>query len=1223
MEYQKILVGDTPYEFPVDMSDDEITQLLRKETQATEVATPTPEKPALSPLKPLRPLKGSVSPVETPQEQPKQAYRPFSQVRADVTVESLKEDKDWLDASSMMYQMWERKPYEGSNEDLVEWSRGFMADFNYNLIQTGRSALRLEDQDQTTKEAFLFMMDTFDNTEMSWGGAWNTTKAIATDPTTWVGISTVIGAGARPIVAGAAKETLRQMLKSAIGRTGAVAGLEGGIILHADDRIRQGIETSAGRQEEFDAVRSAKATALGVAGGAVLGTVADLGITALKGLKKAPTPEVPTIRPDLLPTRFGDEFEDVIPPDVTPTPTVDAPIIETREVKGFSVASIRTGVKTVPTTRAELDTFAADLARQLKEVGAETSDDAIGALRKADMTPEEWLVFGRSVQMASEEKKKELAELLGAARTVDPEGEVALQRQIGELEVEVTALDSAESAMASLAGAQLQARKFGLPELRNLTPATLMESEGLTREAAEVRYQELVLGAYQSQEAKKITRAFDAKVDKALADGDMREALRLVTERNREVNHLVGIGQNEAGFWAKATEFSISNVFSATTLAINLVPSGVKTLVVPGMKALLTNPLQKAVRAEMAASYSAMRSSTGGAWRAAKASWRYEQALLTRDADRFLESGLAIKGVKGGVIRFFPRALNATDEFLSQLNYNAFVAGKAASEAAYAGAEKGLIGRELDAFIKEASKSAVENAYKQDSAEALISPIVKKGVNLKLKGEELNRYIETEAMKDPSAIRAGSDQEALDLVRDMLYKREFTGKGMISGGAKAYEDYVNKYPVIKVAMGQLFFRTPIRVFEEGLRFTPGIQFLMPNYLSDLRGLNGLNKQVRARGEALMGLTMTSAIMTMYAEGRLTGDGAYSDWRQQRLRQDSQLPDPYTIKLEDGSTWNYRFFDPVATPIKIIVNTLERMDQLAIREAQGEFINQAEWKQATALMTVATGAITSAVRDANLFAGINGTIEALEAAGNPEDKAGAFVKYFGEKLHLMAPNTLHKIAKSNDPTMSDPATFYQMLQTRLLTSVGGRDTVLTSKSYDHMGRVRTMTDIGTLHNIFSTATVEERSKGRSPQELFVDQELDRLQKETGLVIRVPINHSYTGTLDLRTVSTEAGDRTLFDRWNQIYAERLPVDALYAILASPLPDGTFKHKGARVATVSSLISQVRDMAFKEMMSEESAVIDRMINGKLKSATSKAGLWDSDRKTPTPKFETPWSQ
>ena len=55
-------------------------------------------------------------------------------------------------------------------------------------------------------------------------------------------------------------------------------------------------------------------------------------------------------------------------------------------------------------------------------------------------------------------------------------------------------------------------------------------------------------------------------------------------------------------------------------------------------------------------------------------------------------------------------------------------------------------------------------------------------------------------------------------MQDVLFKRDFSGEGAASTAAKGYEGFVNRNPVMRLA-GRLFFRTPVRVFEEGLRLT--------------------------------------------------------------------------------------------------------------------------------------------------------------------------------------------------------------------------------------------------------------------------------------------------------------------------------------------------------------------------------------------------------------------
>jgi hypothetical protein len=359
---------------------------------------------------------------------------------------------------------------------------------------------------------------------------------------------------------------------------------------------------------------------------------------------------------------------------------------------------------------------------------------------------------------------------------------------------------------------------------------------------------------------------------------------------------------------------------------------------------------------------------------------------------------------------------------------------------------------------------------------------------------------------------------------------------------------------------------------------------------------------------MMSLAMTGTVLTLYAQGAITGDGAYSHWKQQRARGDSDLPEPYTIRFPDGSTWSYRNFDPLATPLKIIVNGLERYENLAMRHRQGEFIDKPLWAQAMAAITVGTSAIAQAIRDANLMSGLDGAIELAENMADPESRDGAGLKYIGERLRWLVPNTMHKIAKSNDPEIDDPATFWQMVESRLLhgASLGQYDRS-TPLSYDVLGNVRTPNDTGAMWNIFNTATPEERGKGKSEVELDVLRRLDFISKQTGVTFDVPNKHRMTGNLDLRTQMTSDGEETLFDRWQRYYKEMAPEQILAPILDAGAPIGTMSVDGATVSLTRSTINQLRDAAFYRLMAEEAQVTDRVIQSLIRQSEVKSGFWD----------------
>ena len=1181
-------------------------------------------------------------------------YQGFAPVRKDIDPKTLNSDQDWLKASMLMYQFWERKPYEGTQDDLAEWGKDSLGNFNYNLVSMAEIANALRSASQEEKEAFLYMMDTYDNTNISWEGTGRAFKGIATDPTTVVGIGTLgIGFAGKAMGKQAIKQGVRKIILDSMARTGIAAGIEGAVFSAADSSMRQGIEVNAGRRTETDLSKIGVDAAIGAVAGLTLGTAADAALTSIiKGVKglRGGTPEVPgaatRIAPEATPSvagvtpqaeakiasgastdplgqmdLFARQQDGRLPADeIIPTLGVDVPKIDVPEMNTGLRTTRVNGEETAKLGKQELADQADVVVKQLRDVETKDLPTVLESLRvREDLSREEIRIVDKGIQNYKNEVVTELA----AARTerlaldakvnltdVEIAKHQQLEARIADLEERSAGAVKADDATGSMAGSILQDRQDPMKALKGVTIESIMAEKGVTKAEAEQVWAEMVGKANLEGEGQKITTAYDEKATTALENDDLAGAAMAAVQKHRELDAKINaLAPKAASFIDKLGEFFISNVFSIKTIIVNLIPSGLKTLVIPGLKAVLNNPFEKATRVEAAASYSAMRSSFGGAMRAAAAGFRYEQAILTRDGTRLVEGEMAMKGKLAGAWRIFPRILNASDEFLSKLNYDSFVAGKAAAEAAIEGTEKGLKGKGLDDFIDNATKKALDDAMRPTTGDELVSPIINKGLNLGLTGEDLFKYVEREAMRDPQALRKGNDEEALNFVRDVLYKRKFSGENGASEAAQWYEEGMKKFPSVKLVVGQLFFRTPVRVFEEGIRLTPGVQFLAPGFRKDLQGVNGPLRQVRAQAEAMTSLVVASGVLSLYAQGRITGDGAYDDYKQQKNRVDGPQAEPYTIKMSDGSTWSYRGFDPIATPVKIMINAMERMDKLRIREAQGEFIDKSFYKEPLALISVGVMSIATAIRDASLVEGASNFYKFIKAAFNPEEGESAFIKALGDKLFLLVPNTLHKIARDNDPQIRDPVTFWQMVEQKLLRPVG-LDESKTAFAYDVLGNIRKSNDTGALWNVFSTATVEERAKGMTEKEQFVMTEMDRLARTTGFIAKPPIKHPDFGETDMRTIMAADGKRTIYDVWQQNYKAQNPVEPLYDVLSSQAPEGTFKYAGVKEETVRKIISDYQNNAFAITMSQEQKVMDKFISETLLKAKSNAGFFSTPR-------------
>ena len=1182
------------------------------------------------------------------------SFKGFAPVRKDIDPKSLNADQDWLKASMLMYQFWERKPYEGTQDDLAEWGKDSLGNFNYNLVSMAEIANALRNASQDEKEAFLYMMDTYDNTNISWQGTGRAFKGILTDPTTVVGVGTLgIGFAGKALGKQAIKQGLRKIVIDSMARTGIAAGVEGAVFSAADSSIRQGVEVSAGRRSEISLSKIGVDATIGAVAGVVLGTAADAALTGIiKGVKgiRADTPGVPSEATRIDPV-LSEVISGVTPPveakvasavtpepprqmelfqrqqdgrlpadEILPTMGVDVPKIDVPETNTGLRTTRVNGEETAKLGKQELSDQADVVVQQLRDVETKDLPTVLENLRtRDDLSREEIRVVDKGVQNYKNEVVTELATARTERLALDAkvnlnEAEIVrhqeLEARIVDLEERLDVSVKTDDAIGSMAGSILQDRQDPMNALKGVTIDSIMTEKGVTKAEAEQVWAEMVGKANLESEGQKISAAYDAKATTALENDDLAGAAMAAVQKHRELDaKITALAPKASSFIDKLGEFFISNVFSIKTIIVNLIPSGLKTLVIPGLKAVLNNPFEKATRVEAAASYSAMRSSFGGAMKAAAAGFRYEQAILTRDGTRLVEGELAMKGKLAGAWRIFPRILNASDEFLSKLNYDSFIAGRAAAEAAIEGTEKGLKGKVLDDFIDIASKKALDDAMRPTTGDELVSPIINKGLNLGLTGDDLFKYVEREAVRDPQALRKGNDDEALNFVRDVLYKRKFSGENGASKAAQWYEDGMKKFPSIKLVVGQLFFRTPVRVFEEGIRLTPGIQFLAPGFLKDLQGANGSLRQVRAQAEAMTSLVVASGVLSLYAQGRITGDGAYSDYKQQKNRVDGPQAEPYTIKMSDGSTWSYRGFDPIATPVKIMINALERMDKLRIREAQGEFVDKSFYKEPLALISVGVMSIATAIRDASLVEGASNFSKFVKTAFNPEEGESAFIKALGDKLFLLVPNTLHKIARDNDPQIRDPVTFWQMVEQKLLRPVG-LDEGKTAFAYDVLGNIRKANDTGALWNVFSTASVEERAKGLTEKEQFVMTEMDRLARTTGFIAKPPIKHPDFGDTDMRTIMSSDGKRTIYDVWQQNYKAQNPVDPLYDVLSSQAPEGTFKYAGVKEETVRKIISDYQNNAFAITMSQEQKVMDKFISETLLKAKSNAGLFSTPR-------------
>lgn len=1247
-EYTDYKIGNTWYSLPNSLSDEEKEKALGQLYQQ--------------------------APKEAQQAVTVDPYRPFGEVIPEVEPEDLQFDEEWLRAAKALQELDSGRtvPMLGSVDDparLNKWARLYMSR-TYSLTDLGKVAHMVKEEGtQHQKEAFVYMMDQFDEAQMSWWGAAAGFDALLGDPLTYVGGGAF---GASVLVKQSERAAIMESIKQGM-RTGVVAGAEGGIYAATDNTIRQGAEVDAGLKEDIDNWEVAEATGAGVLFGfglgTVIGAVADQVAVRLRGAgKESSQAGVPTVSmtdevettgvPATLADEVGAGSKKVPEPTATATPRVTseglAGVPETLmdevgvpvsgkvekvvegEVLGNTKALLKVPERETPVPYAkqtvkESHEFAKALAEDLKGLHYTQTEDVVEHLRTGKMTDAEFETFGISVKDALDNTITEINEVTKKIVQASDETEAFRLRMLREeLDIQRQMLRDIDAPLASRNAAKNRWRQEGLTQTRKESPESIMEETGVSREEAYVEFARRAEAERASKAAKDLEREYDQQITTLQKQGKQGEAVGLIAEKHQALDALSEMSSgNEPGFWAKYVELAISNVFTTTTVMINVASSGAKMIYRPALKSLVDNPFELATRKELAATYSAMRAATNGALRAAWAAFKYEQAILSGgDPMKVMEGAhLAFKGKWAEYVRIFPRLVNASDEFLSRLTYEGFVAGKAAAEATEAGVKKGLNGKELDRFIKSETGVAVKGAY-DENLETKVAILLRKGENLKLEGPRLVSYIKQEMARSGADLKIGKDH-LRTYVDEVLFKNRF-GKSKKDNRAEVksrvgkvvatpfdaidnfhediwarYEQVVNDWPIFRV-MGQLFLRTPVRVFEEGMRMTPVIQTIAPHFVNDLLGRNGRMSQVRAQGEALVSMAFAGTVLSLYAQGKVTGDGAYSDWRQQRTRTDSSLPGPYTIMFDDGTTWNYRNFDPLSTPIKIMVNGLERWENLEMRRRQGELLDETEFDKALAPVYIAMASVGQSLRDANLMSGVGSIVDVLEDLNDPQKNEGALIRFLGDKLRVLVPNTLHKTSKTFDPTLTDPVTFEQVMEARVVGTLGVDLTPVPS-SYDSLGNKRRMDSAGPLWSIFATVSEEERKKGKNEDELAVLERMDFITKRTGRTFDTPYKHSMLPGVDLRKHLTVDGKETLYDKWNRLYNEREPERVLRPVIESELPIGTMTIDASVGSATASMMSGFRDMAFVIMLSEEGFITEEMSRGMLRDVEVKSGLHD----------------
>jgi hypothetical protein len=620
--------------------------------------------------------------------------------------------------------------------------------------------------------------------------------------------------------------------------------------------------------------------------------------------------------------------------------------------------------------------------------------------------------------------------------------------------------------------------------------------------------------------------------------------LALADVKRTELGGMSAAGQfNEARkrWMADTGSFLAHTVLSPSSLTVGAISNSAMVFSRPTLD-FIARGADKIAFKQMTSTYGAMFRVSNTAFAQARLAFETERALLTGLDPKWVENGIkSIESETGqsnitkfmgrNAVRIWTRLLNATDEFFQVVSYQGFVEGNAVAKAMLAAKDQGLDKAATDALVKDYVKLVLDNAYTKNPDNLTIGILRETGIKKGYSGDNLKLYIQNQLDENPKLLRRATDEEGISYTNDLLFKREFSGDNTASTLAKNYEAAIRAHPELRI-MGQLFFRTPVRVFEAGMRLTPGVQYVVPKFWDDLAGKNGMARELRARGEMLVSYGVATSIITAFATGTLTGSG-YNLSAPQKDKLTAAGWRPYSLKVGEKYV-NYRNYDPIATPVKIIVNAMERLQKMDIRIAQGEIEHKTVFEDVFAYVGLATASILQSVQDANLTSGITDAVKAFEMAADPERKENSFKQFVGSKAQLLVPNAVRRGVKffgEGQNVQTDASTMSQVMEA-IINPASDR---VTDK-FDALGNKASTQQQGFFPYIGIDAQGREaRSRGLGERDVKTLDKIANLTFKTGQTFTPSPK---IGNIDLKEEMTADGTSTLFNKVMREFNKNMP-------------------------------------------------------------------------------------
>lgn len=875
-----------------------------------------------------------------------------------------------------------------------------------------------------------------------------------------------------------------------------------------------------------------------------------------------------------------------------------------------------------------------NVSRVLRDMKLNDVTQLEGALRGIGMTDDQMSALKVAAQKAFEQSdgtSKQLAKAVQDAVGEDARNAAMkvwddfekLREQLGELDVNLSSRSGSD--LGSRVGGKYVGENRGLGRDMILRDMGVNNPELATLEqklAAQEKFNQLEARIQQAIDTDRRIQELTDEYYRLIEEGQPGAADKVFVEREALKEQVAKLQENASfgremyGWFNKyianpANEIAIANVFSTGTMIANIIPAFIKTAYKPILNAIIKGGLADTVALREASFfYSALNQSRAMAWNAAKAAFRYERSLISSDPARVIEHTPSIPGLTGRVIRTIPRMVAAADEFVKRSNYTAYVAHQAYGDALRVGIERGYKSTDLENFARAAAEDAVKNAFERAPAED-VSALIARDADLRgLTGVEREAYINERFAQDGELFARMKEGPAKDFSENMTFTRPFTGDNIPSSAAKGVEQFLQRNPIAKFAF-QLFWRTPIRIYEEGIRLTPGINLIAPNFMADLRGVNGPAAQIKAQGEAMLSIAWSSSFFTMYGNGTYVGNGPSDPKLRQAWLAAGNTPN--TIVFPGGKKLDVNRLEPFNIPFKLMAAAMDRTRELEYRRSQGEYVDK-ELREALAWAGVATGTAASIFHDANIAGGIEAYLKLVESLTDPEKSEQALQQFVADKARMAIPSiytrAMQEFGSGLDLPQFTPYTLEQMIMTRinpaskeipLKFDVIGNP-ITTSYSSEWEKALRLWGNIG-------VQTGDPHFDKLTPQQQYVLTQTQKLGYAIGESFQMPFKVKAFGDFDLRSTKTVDGKEFYYNRIQRYAVELGMHDALEQ--AYRQMEGVSKGRksidGIQPSIIKNIFSQYRNAAIMRVIQEESGLRQRFIQQKLEQFRTQQGNYD----------------